>query len=132
MKGSYLLLICLSEPHEIMIGKLGVISFKKGHYVYVGSALSSLEKRIQRHLRDDKKLFWHIDYLLKHGTVLEVFYKENSVREECHIACLFATTFLPIPGFGCSDCRCSSHLFFGDISRLQQTIHHLSMKTYKR
>ena len=36
------------------IGALGKINFKKGKYVYVGSAQNNLEKRIARHLSKDK------------------------------------------------------------------------------
>ena len=57
MKGCYCLIIKLSNSSKIKIGKkLGEIDFTKGHYVYVGSAMNSLESRINRHLRDEKKL----------------------------------------------------------------------------
>ncbi|MCK4902633.1 MAG: GIY-YIG nuclease family protein, partial [Thermoplasmatales archaeon] len=83
MKGSYILLIELENDSKIQIGKLGDILFKKGFYVYIGSALNGLEQRINRHLRADKKLHWHIDYLLKSAKVDSVYYKENDQREEC-------------------------------------------------
>ena len=63
--GSYILLLDLDNNLEIPVGKLGNISFQKGHYVYVGSALNGLDARIKRHLRKHKKIHWHIDYLLK-------------------------------------------------------------------
>jgi len=44
MKGSYILLIKLDEDKDIQIGKLGNISFKKGYYAYVGSALNGLAR----------------------------------------------------------------------------------------
>ncbi|MGZ7049923.1 MAG: GIY-YIG nuclease family protein, partial [Methanobacterium sp.] len=61
---TYCLLINLNVDSEISVGKLGKLNFKKGFYVYVGSALNSIDARIKRHLKNDKKLFWHIDYLL--------------------------------------------------------------------
>ena len=66
MKGSYCLIINVEKDTKIKIGKkLGIINFKKGCYVYVGSAMNSLESRVKRHLSDNKKKHWHIDYLTK-------------------------------------------------------------------
>ena len=57
MKGCYCLIIEVDEDKTIQIGKkLGKIQFKKGFYVYVGSAMNSLYARINRHLSNDKKL----------------------------------------------------------------------------
>lgn len=51
MKGSYCLIINIKKDTEIKIGKkLGFINFKKGCYVYVGSAMNCLEYRVKRHL----------------------------------------------------------------------------------
>ena len=56
MKGYYCLIINLDNDSEIEIGKrLGKINFDKGYYVYVGSAMNSLEARLKRHLSDEKK-----------------------------------------------------------------------------
>jgi Uri superfamily endonuclease len=44
MKGCYCLIIKLNNDRTVKIGKkLGKIEFKKGYYVYVGSAMNSLE-----------------------------------------------------------------------------------------
>ena len=112
MKGSYILIIELKKAKTIQIGKFDKIHFKKGIYAYVGSALNGLEARINRHLRKTKKKHWHIDYLLDFAEIVDVYYKENDAKEECKIAEKFEGEFVPIPGFGCSDCRCKSHLFF--------------------
>jgi len=37
---------------------------------------------------------------------------ETGERAECTIAEALSRQFDAIPGFGCSDCRCPSHLFF--------------------
>lgn len=129
MKGCYLLLIDLKHDKEIQIGKLGKILFKKGYYVYVGSGLNNLEKRIKRHIKKEKKMHWHIDYFLRYGKIIEVFYKENIVSEECFIADKFNNFFNHIHGFGCSDCKCKSHLFYGSIKEIKQTINKLKMKS---
>ena len=114
MNGTYTLLIYLRQPADISIGKRGEYSFKAGYYAYVGSALNGLETRISRHLRKDKKLHWHIDYLLQHAAVHEVIYAESSEKRECRISGELRQVLDSIPDFGCSDCRCSSHLFFHD------------------
>lgn len=36
-----------------------------------------MEKRIQRHLFSNKKLFWHIDYLLNKTEIVDVFKIES-------------------------------------------------------
>ena len=131
MKGSYILLIELKNDTTIGIGKLGKRQFDKGCYLYVGSALNSLEQRINRHLRSDKKLYWHVDYLLQHAKVVNVFYKENKAREECNIAKTLEQQLIPITGFGCSDCSCKSHLFYGPLEEIKSSIEKLQMQTLK-
>ena len=110
-KGSYVLLIRLESPRRIMVGKLGSIDFDEGYYAYVGSALNNLEKRIERHTGSRKKTHWHVDYLLEKADVAGVFMVESPLRVECKIADKLASVFDSIKGFGCSDCRCGSHLF---------------------
>jgi len=114
MKGAYCLVIELKKDSLIKIGALGRIKFKRGLYCYVGSALNNLEKRVQRHLSSNKKLHWHIDYFLlsKNTSIKKVFYKQSSKREECNIAkFILKNSISSIAKFGCSDCKCKSHLF---------------------
>lgn len=86
MKGCYCLIIRLEKKSQIEIGKrLGKIDFEKGHYVYVGSAMNSLEARIKRHLSDEKKLHWHVDYLLKQSKIVEIIYNESE-KIECELS----------------------------------------------
>jgi len=112
MKGTYTLLIKVPKNIEVRIGKLGKINFKKGFYAYVGSALNGLEKRIERHLRKEKKLRWHIDYLLENAEIAEVIYAETDSRTECNIAGKLNENLESVKKFGCSDCKCKSHLFY--------------------
>ena len=81
--------------------------------MYVGSAQTSLEKRIRRHIGNQKKVFWHVDYLLQnhHAKITRVFFKQASKAEECAMAQELRRRSELIKGFGCSDCRCQSHLF---------------------
>jgi Uri superfamily endonuclease len=130
MKGTYLLIMILPKDVSLVVGKHGLLHFKKGCYAYVGSALNGLDQRIQRHLRADKKTHWHIDYLLPFTEIVEIFYKENNRREECSIAQDLERNFTSIPGFGCSDCSCKSHLFYGSFDKIIQIVPSLHMKMY--
>jgi len=130
MKGSYILVIKLKKDKTIKIGKLGKIHFKKGFYVYTGSALNGIEKRINRHLRKDKKIHWHIDYLLRHGDIIDIFYNESNIKEECNYAKKFEEKLLPILNFGCSDCKCKSHLLYGSHEKIIHFVENFHMKYY--
>ena len=113
MKGCYCLIISLDDEKTIKIGKkLGKITFNKGHYVYVGSAMNSLTARVKRHLSDEKKLHWHIDYLLKNAAITDVIYNESDKKIECELSQCLAERANGIKGFGCSDCNCESHLHY--------------------
>jgi Uri superfamily endonuclease len=113
MKGIYVLLISIKSNISPKIGALGSIKLTKGIYAYVGSAQNNLQKRIERHLRTHKRFHWHIDYLLNSNNVevKDVLTKISSKKEECRTAQKLLKTGRPIIGFGCSDCRCKSHLF---------------------
>lgn len=108
------MLVILIEESRIMgVGSLGDLKFESGLYAYVGSAQNNLEKRVARHFRRNKRIFWHIDYLLNdgHAKILEVFFKVAAKIEECKVAEAIGEVNEPIFGFGSSDCRCASHLF---------------------
>ncbi len=113
MKGTYCLLIEVPKDLDIKIGRLGKLRFDKGRYVYVGSAMNSLEKRIERHFTKDKKKFWHIDYLLsnKNIKIKKVYLNLSKEKLECAIAKKINKNNVQIKNFGCSDCKCTSHLF---------------------
>jgi Uri superfamily endonuclease len=112
VKGSYVLLIELPEERTITAGSLKDIRFQSGCYAYVGSALSGLRSRLSRHLKQDKKLHWHIDYLLLWASISDIIICETEERIECTIAEILRRRFNSILGFGSSDCKCASHLFF--------------------
>jgi Uri superfamily endonuclease len=131
MKGTYLLLMKLKKNTTITIGKQGDIFFKKGCYLYVGSALNGLDQRIQRHLRKQKKMHWHIDYLLLHTTIHHVFYTESTSKQECTIAQVLDNELCSVPGFGSSDCSCISHLFSGTYDDIIHVINSLHMTSYQ-
>ncbi len=107
---SYQLRIAVTAPLRLAVGRLGCFDFPAGSYVYTGSARRHLEARIARHLRRDKTLRWHIDYLLAAAgvSVVEVL---RTRRGECRWNQATAGEIV-VPGFGASDCRagCGSHL----------------------
>ncbi len=112
MKGIYALIVKIEKDTDITVGKLGEVSFKKGYYTYIGSALGSLKGRINRHLREEKRLKWHIDYLLTGGEINKIFIFETTERLECITARKVKKNLTPVKNFGSSDCSCESHLFY--------------------
>lgn len=119
--GVYTLLLVITAPTTVRVGKLGIHRFPAGPYAYTGSALgarsTTLRHRIHRHLRSNKRLHWHIDYLLaaEEARVQAVLFAETSEPLECPFATAIAGLLgaaIVVPGFGASDCRggCPSHL----------------------
>jgi Uri superfamily endonuclease len=111
VSGSYVLIISLERKRAIEVGALGEITFEAGAYAYVGSAMRGLDARIERHLREDKRLHWHVDYLLEHAEVTDVVRVQSEERLECRIAGALARRLAVVEGFGASDCACPGHLF---------------------
>lgn len=136
MKGTYCLLINLKKDSRIKIGnKLSFINFKSGYYIYVGSAMNSLESRLNRHLSDDKKKHWHIDYLLlnKNSQITDIYYTVSTKKVECEIARNISPNSSEIDNFGSSDCDCNSHLFYFEdiedaITNIKDTFKKLDLK----
>lgn len=113
-KGGYVLIVELDAKKNIDVGSLGLISFSGGFYAYMGSALGGFKARVNRHLAEGKKPKWHIDYLLTEAKVVQVILCETERRLECLLSQVLANEFSSVPGFGSSDCRCKSHLYFAD------------------
>ena len=115
MKGCYCLIISMKKSDKLKIGNLYQDhKFKKGYYVYIGSAMNSLVARINRHLSDDKKMHWHVDYLLssEESEIKDVLFNISDKKIECDLASLIAEDGEEIPKFGCSDCSCSHLIYF--------------------
>jgi len=115
--GTYALILNSTRKKNIRIGKLGALQVKRGFYVYVGSAFGpgGLRARISHHQRSASRPHWHIDYLTPHLQLDEIWYTYDPVYREHEWAGILAArraSQIPLPGFGSSDCRCNSHLFF--------------------
>jgi Uri superfamily endonuclease len=109
---TYQLLIDVPRNLRVTIGRLGTFAFRAGRYVYTGSAKRHLDARIARHLRQEKTLRWHVDYLLAARGVRVVGVR-RSRRSECALNRATGGS-IPVAGFGASDCRagCGAHLKF--------------------
>ena len=111
-RGSYLLVLRLRRTTVLDVGRLGKVRFERGFYIYVGSAGRNLGKRIERHRRLRKKLFWHIDYLRGATGWRAALPVRTGDDLECDLArALEGISDWRIPGFGSSDCSCETHLF---------------------
>ena len=86
MKGCYCLIISLKRSDKLDIGHLHQdYKFKKGWYVYIGSAMNSLG---------------------------DVLFNISDEKIECELAGIIAKNGEGVPKFGCSDCKCNSHLIY--------------------
>jgi len=122
MKGSYILVVFIEREIKPIIGALGKITFRKGFYFYIGSAMgnmgsSTLLNRVKRYLSNNskKKIHWHIDYLLAdvHSIITKIYLIPSTEPLECIIAQnLLEICDSFIKNFGSSDCQCKSHLFY--------------------
>ncbi|AHF80480.1 GIY-YIG nuclease family protein [Thermococcus paralvinellae] len=111
MRGSYFLVIKV-EGDMIVRTKRKEFPLKAGYYVYVGSAMNSLEKRVERHFKKDKKLHWHIDFLLKESELLRAYLIPNDAKIEEELSREVSKFGKPVKGFGASDLRIGSNLYY--------------------
>lgn len=115
--GTYILLLQAALERDITIGAAGILSLRRGCYAYVGSAFGpgGLCARLRHHCYSPAGPRWHIDYLRKYVTVSEIIFSRNRDRLECLWAGILAGLpqgHRPLAGFGATDCRCVSHLFY--------------------
>jgi Uri superfamily endonuclease len=103
---------------SIEIGALGHLPFAAGLYACLGSARGrsvTLGHRLARHMRREKVLRWHIDYLTTAPAVavLGAYWSTDPTMTEAGLAGRFAERFPVIRRFGNTDSRGSApgHLF---------------------
>jgi len=112
-KGVYIAIFYLPTTQQITVGKLGRFGFQKGFYFYAGSAQRNLTRRFERHNKKVKPLHWHIDYVSARAKMIGAITVVGGRDCECKLAKGLKILFKPeLPGFGASDCRCGSHLFY--------------------
>ncbi len=117
LPGTYALVFKTKRNKRIIIGKLGTLNLQPGYYIYVGSAFGpgGLKARIGHHCKNSSRRHWHIDYLSEYLPPAEVWYTYDPTHREHHWSQVLAHArgaSIPLPGFGSSDCRCISHLYF--------------------
>ena len=131
-RGSYLLLLRLASDKNVDVGALGRIQFAPGYYVYVGSAMRGLSARIARHRRKRKRPRWHVDYLRREADGFLALPIRSSRREECDVARALSAVLNYGPvGFGSSDCRCKTHLFWIGKNPLDVSAFHTVLQRFR-
>jgi Uri superfamily endonuclease len=117
--GSYILFSQLMDLVTVQVGHLGKFNFPAGWYIYSGSARGGggIRARVERHMRKDKKMHWHMDYLRPFLQLQRVGFVISPQDYECRlnrIALDFEGAMVNTPGFGASDCQegCPSHLVY--------------------
>ena len=112
-KGTYVLFLTFRSPLTVDVGALGEVFLEPGMYCYVGSAMNGLDQRVGRHLAREKKMKWHIDRLTVAADLVEAAESYPDFIPECTLASIASECgCIPaVKGFGCSDCRCPTHLF---------------------
>lgn len=126
--GTYVLVLRLIRQRTIKVGSLGAIRFRKGNYVYIGSARKGLGPRVARHLAREKRKRWHMDWLTTQLGVLPIAVASTPrTGLECRIAAaLSSRADMRVDGFGCSDCKCESHFYyFSNAEGISSTLRHL-------
>jgi Uri superfamily endonuclease len=114
--GTYVLLLRCSSTRAVRVGGLGTLRLRPGWCVYVGSAYGpvGLRARIGHHRHRAQQPHWHTDYLRRY-TRLECVWYACGVRQEHVWAAKIAAmpgAAMVLPGFGSSDCRCATHLYW--------------------
>jgi Uri superfamily endonuclease len=114
--GTYALVLKNQSTSTIQIGRRMRVDLQPGYYIYIGSAFGpgGVRARVIRHFRKDKARHWHIDYLREFTDPVFVWYHHSSLRLEHEWAkSLYQLSGIShVQGFGCSDCKCDTHLFY--------------------
>ena len=113
-KGTYLLFLTFRNKISVNIGSLGTADIGPGEYCYTGSAMNGLDGRLKRHFAKEKNIRWHIDRLTVTADSMEAYV--SLTVPECTLSEMAAESGCrPVhKGFGCSDCKCGTHLFSVD------------------
>lgn len=110
--GDYMIVLHLEEDRDIPTGSLGTLHYRKGYYVYAGSAKRNLDQRMAHHRALRKKKHWHMDYLRQECSFLAALPIRTKEDLEHRLAGrLSDIADWSVKGFGCTDCHCDSHLF---------------------
>jgi len=113
--GTYVLALRCRACAEVEVGRIGRLYLQRGIYLYTGSAFGpgGVAARVSRHCRRAKPRRWHLDYLDEHLAPWGIWYSYagEHLEHQWAASLMGIPEFSPVPRFGCSDCRCKSHLF---------------------
>lgn len=116
-KGTYLLVLYCQNQFSTHVGRLGLVKFEEGYYLYTGSAFGGggVKARVGRHLTAQPSKHWHIDYVKNKMDIVEAWY----VIGEKNYEHLWSEKIekvmelnVPCNNMGSTDCKCKSHFFF--------------------
>ena len=115
--GTYVLVLASAQQHAVQVGRLGPIDLRPGYYLYIGSAFGAggIRSRLKHHARISARPHWHLDYIRPGLALQSIWYSHDELRRECEWAAalrLKPSISRPLAGFGASDCRCGTHLFY--------------------
>ncbi len=122
--GTYVLVATLGSDTVLDVGALGAVNLMAGTYCYVGSAMGGLDQRVSRHISRDKSVRWHIDRLTLAADDVYAYESYPDPVPECTLARMASGSGMvpAVDGFGCSDCRCRTHLFRADPGSLSTLV----------
>ncbi len=128
-KGAYLLILFLDKD-TLLRTKAKEFYLKKGYYAYVGSAMNGI-KRVLRHLKKNKKKHWHIDYLTEVAEIKNIILIPSERKIEEEISLLISKIGTPIEGFGASDLKVKSNLYYFNENPFEKIIEVLKERKIK-
>ncbi len=124
-KGAYVLVIKLAHDVPVSLPKRSPTMIGAGTYYYVGSANGpgGMAARLKRHMKQDKKVHWHVDQLTTKAASVAALAVAGG--NECQLGALLTESgrYRPaIKGFGSSDCSiCDSHLLMRTTSETKNS-----------
>jgi len=116
--GTYLLVFSTAQTHTVQVGRLGPLQLQNGYYCYIGSAFGpgGIRARVAHHEQISNRPHWHLDYVRPHMQLRAVWYQHDVSQEHVWAELLHECLSIPLPGFGASDCTCTSHFFYSPSS----------------
>jgi Uri superfamily endonuclease len=107
----------LARGQSISVGRLGSQDFRRGWYLYVGSAFGpgGISARCNHHRRVSARPRWHVDYLRTTAPLRGIWFCHDLEPLEHRWAGVLVGepgASAPVVGFGASDCDCPSHLYY--------------------
>lgn len=120
--GTYLLIFELKYSSSVKsLKQYKDIVLPSGYYFYTGSAQKGLPHRLNRHLKSEKKVHWHIDHITTNYEFEKkavVIFNDAPGEFECEMTKILEKEFnckFPLLKFGNSDCNvCKSHLLYSE------------------